>query len=180
MVVQGIQKTPLERVLAGFFSDSYRTQTCNLLIRSQMLYSIELRSQLPCGLFVFSSFVDSFLDAGLLTGEVAEVEDTCATHFTVLVHLDFVNERGLEREDSFDSDTTGNFPYGKGLRERIHALHLDDDTSEFLVALLVSFLDPVGHGDGVTGLELREFGCFAAGKSLLCYFDQIHNFKHRR
>ncbi len=26
-------------------SDSYRIQTCNLLIRSQMLYSVELRSQ---------------------------------------------------------------------------------------------------------------------------------------
>ena len=30
----------------GFLSDSNRTQTCNLLIRSQMLYSIELWSQL--------------------------------------------------------------------------------------------------------------------------------------
>ena len=78
-----------------FFSDSNRTQTCNLLIRSQMLYSIELWSQMPCGLFVFSSFVDSFLDAGLLTGQIAELEDTCATHFTVLVHFDAVNERGL-------------------------------------------------------------------------------------
>ena len=27
-----------------FFSDSCRIQTCNLLIRSQMLYSVELRS----------------------------------------------------------------------------------------------------------------------------------------
>ena len=26
-------------------SDSYRIQTCNLLIRSQMLYSVELRSR---------------------------------------------------------------------------------------------------------------------------------------
>ncbi len=60
-----------------------------------MLYSIELWSQVPCGLFFLSSFVDSFLDAGLLTGEVAEIEDACATHFTVLVHLDAVNERGL-------------------------------------------------------------------------------------
>ena len=28
------------------FCDSYRIQTCNLLIRSQMLYSVELRSQI--------------------------------------------------------------------------------------------------------------------------------------
>ena len=29
-----------------FFSDSYRIQTCNLLIRSQMLYSVELANRL--------------------------------------------------------------------------------------------------------------------------------------
>ena len=28
-----------------FFSDPHRIQTCNLLIRSQMLYSVELRSR---------------------------------------------------------------------------------------------------------------------------------------
>ena len=28
-----------------FSRDSYRIQTCNLLIRSQMLYSVELRSR---------------------------------------------------------------------------------------------------------------------------------------
>ena len=50
VVVHFNRKTPLELSLAGFFSDSNRTQTCNLLIRSQMLYSIELWSQLPCGL----------------------------------------------------------------------------------------------------------------------------------
>ena len=31
-------------VLELLYSDSYRIQTCNLLIRSQMLYSVELRS----------------------------------------------------------------------------------------------------------------------------------------
>ena len=148
-------KNPSEMLSKGFSRDSNRTQTCNLLIRSQMLYSIELWSQVPCGLFVFSSFVDSFLDASLLTGQVAEVEDTCATHFTVLVDLDLVDERGLEREDSLDTDTAGNLTDGKSLGERIHALHLDDDTAELLVALLVSFFDPVGHGDRVTSGRSR-------------------------
>lgn len=31
--------------LAIFLCDSYRIQTCNLLIRSQVLYSVELRSR---------------------------------------------------------------------------------------------------------------------------------------
>ena len=34
------RKSPQKRA----FGDSYRIQTCNLLIRSQMLYSVELRS----------------------------------------------------------------------------------------------------------------------------------------
>ncbi len=31
--------------MTAFFSDSHRIQTCNLLIRSQMLYSVELANQ---------------------------------------------------------------------------------------------------------------------------------------
>ena len=38
------------KALAIYLSDPYRIQTCNLLIRSQTLYSIELRDQF----FVFS------------------------------------------------------------------------------------------------------------------------------
>ena len=38
-------KNPSEMFSKGFYRDSYRIQTCNLLIRSQMLYSVELRSQ---------------------------------------------------------------------------------------------------------------------------------------
>ena len=33
---------PLCRYIASLFCDSHRIQTCNLLIRSQMLYSVEL------------------------------------------------------------------------------------------------------------------------------------------
>ncbi len=39
------------------FCDSYRIQTCNLLIRSQMLYSVELRSLL---LFAVAKVVKIF------------------------------------------------------------------------------------------------------------------------
>ena len=35
----------------NLLSDSYRIQTCNLLIRSQMLYSVELRSQKTLSLY---------------------------------------------------------------------------------------------------------------------------------
>ena len=45
-VVRKQKETPLEVSLGAFPGDSNRTQTCNLLIRSQMLYSIELWSRL--------------------------------------------------------------------------------------------------------------------------------------
>ena len=38
----------------SFVSDSYRIQTYNLLIRSQMLYSVELRSQVQNGIACLS------------------------------------------------------------------------------------------------------------------------------
>ncbi len=48
-VRQGLKKTSkynLDAEKISFICDSYRIQTCNLLIRSQMLYSVELRSHL--------------------------------------------------------------------------------------------------------------------------------------
>ena len=35
-------------MMNSFFCDSDRIQTCNLLIRSQMLYSVELRNHSIC------------------------------------------------------------------------------------------------------------------------------------
>ena len=45
--------------LKTFFCDSCRIQTCNLLIRSQMLYSVELRSRhyMFAALHIKGSFV---------------------------------------------------------------------------------------------------------------------------
>ena len=44
-VVQFQRKTAFQTSRMRFYSDSDRIQTCNLLIRSQMLYSVELRSR---------------------------------------------------------------------------------------------------------------------------------------
>ena len=40
------KKRPVEKQVAALFCDADRTQTCNLLIRSQMLYSIKLRRRI--------------------------------------------------------------------------------------------------------------------------------------
>ena len=171
-VVRKQKETPLEVSLG----DSNRTQTCNLLIRSQMLYSIELWSQLvgQLGLLIFSS-VDFLADAGLLTGEVAEVEDTGAANLAILVNLDAVNERALEGKNPLNTNATGHFADGESFGERVHTTDLDHDTAELLKSLLITFLNSVGHGDGVTGLELRVGSNFLILESLLCNLNQIHN-----
>ena len=50
------------------FGDSDRIQTCNLLIRSQMLYSVELRSRMQFPAILLSLYADLLLlDTSLLT-----------------------------------------------------------------------------------------------------------------
>ena len=138
-----------------------------------MLYSIELWShkQPALGRSMLLGRVLHhalrFLDAGLLTSEVAEVEDAGATDLTDFVEFNLVNRRGLVGEDSLDTDAVGNLADGGGLRVRGSATNLDHHATEALESLLVAFLDPVGHRDGVTGLELRVGSSFVLGERLL-------------
>ena len=119
---------------------------------------------------LFFCSVDFLADAGLLTGEVSEVEDAGAADLAVLVHLNAVNERGLVGENSLYTHATGNLADGEGFGERVHTTDLDDHTTELLESLLITFLDSVGNGDGITGLELRVGSGFVILESLLCNF----------
>ena len=62
----GVNKKEASRIMGCFLRDSCRIQTCNLLIRSQMLYSIELTNHSL--FFQFITGVTPFLncDAKLL------------------------------------------------------------------------------------------------------------------
>ena len=143
------------------FGDSHGIQTHNLLIRSQMLYSVELGSQvgerlLCCGSGDGGSLL--LLDPGFLAGQASQVEDTCATHLTDLVEFNRVDERGVVRENTLDSDSVRHFAYRKGLGNS-GAAFLEHDAAEFLdtflaFALCGILLDAIGDGDGVTGLEI--------------------------
>ena len=178
-VVQLIRKTASEILQMRFLSDSNRTQTCNLLIRSQMLYSIELWSQYVTGpepgvVLFGGGFLDDALglfDASLLAGELAEIEDACAADLTNFVDLDLVNERALVRENPFDSDAIGDLADGESPGIRGSTANLDDYSAEILKSVLVTFFDPVGNGDGVTGLECRIGGCFVLREGFLHQFN---------
>ena len=112
-----------------------------------------------------------FFDAGLLAGEIAEVEDAGPADLSYLVDFDAVDEGGLEGENPLDSDAAGNLADGESPGERGGATDLDAHASELLKSFLITFLDPVSHGDGVTGLELGELCCLSVIESLLCNLD---------
>ncbi len=141
-----------------------------------MLYSIELWSRLEgrWAAALFFCSVNLLADTCLLTGEVAEVEDTGAANLAELVDLDAVDERGLIGENPFYAHATGNLTHRESLGEGIHTTDLDHNATEFLKPFFISLFNPVGNGDGVTGLELREGSNFTALESLLCNFNQIH------
>ena len=107
------------------------------------------------------------LDAGLLSGEVAEVEDACATDFTDFVEFNAVDRGRFVREDPLDTDAVGNLADGEGLRVGGGSANLDHHATEALESVLLSFLDPVRHRHGVAGLELRVGGSFVLGERLL-------------
>ena len=109
------------------------------------------------------------LDPGLLAGEVPEVEDAGPADLTDLVDLDRLDGGELVREDSLDSDTAGNLADGESPGERGGTANLDDYALELLKSFLVTFLDPVGNGDGVTGLELREVGYILVRECFVYY-----------
>ena len=132
-----------------------------------MLYSVELGSQyrvpwlLGCGSGGDGSSL-FLLDPGFLAGQASQVEDTCTTYFTGFVEFNRVDERGVVRENTLDSDSVRHLADGERLGDT-STTFLDHDTAEFLDTLLavtlgVVFLDLVSHGDGV----LKSGYCFCS------------------
>ena len=148
-----------------------------------MLYSIELRSQYEPGRSPVSDlFGGSFLhntlglsDASLLTRKLAEIEDACPADLTYLVDLDLVDERAFVRENPFDTDAVGDLADSKCPGIRGSSTNLDNYSAEVLKSVLVTFFNPVSHGDSVAGLECRIGGCFVLREGILHQSNQIHN-----
>ena len=107
-------------------------------------------------LFFFFRCELLLLDAGLLTGQVAEIEDAGAADLTDFIHLDALDERRLVRENPLDANAAGDLTDGESTSMRGSATDLDDGTSELLEPVLVAFTNLIGHGDSVTGLESGE------------------------
>ena len=79
-------------------------------------------------------------DTGFLTGEVAQVEDTGATHGTALVDVYLLDERAGEGEDTLHSDAVRDLADSKGLSSSASTA-LQHNALEVLDSFFVTFFN---------------------------------------
>ncbi len=116
--------------------------------------------------------VFSFLDAGLLTYQIAEVIQAGATYFTALEHLNVFDIGRCKREDTLYTDAVADFANGEGFTGAF-AFDLNDITAEHLNTGLIAFDDLIAYGNVVTG---AEFGKFPLGQHLVLYKkNRVHD-----
>ena len=115
---------------------------------------------------------DLFLfDSGLLAGKFAQVVQLGAAHFTNLVHLNVVDSRRFQREDTFYTYSSRHLAYGETLLFTM-AGDFDDNAAIHLHAFLVAFNDTICYGNRVASLETGVL--LAGSKCFFCNFNQIH------
>ena len=103
-----------------------------------------------------------FFDASSFAREFPHVGDLVAADFTVLDHFDLGDRGGVDRESTFDTDTSGDLADGEALANTF-ALDLDNYALEDLNTLLVTLLDLVGDGNRVARLERRQLDATLEG-----------------
>lgn len=87
-----------------------------------------------------------------LSGKLTEVENSGSTNNTSLVHLDCMNVRRIERNDTFYAHVTRHFSNRKSLGSSC-SLNLDNNTFENLNTFFVSFFNFVVYANGITVLN---------------------------
>lgn len=113
----------------------------------------------------------TLFDTSLLAGEGAEVVELCATYFTVLVDGNRVDEGRFDGEDTLNADVVAHLADGETLLHTFTG-DADDNTAVLLDTFLVTFLDAVSYGDGVTGAEIGML--LAGSEGFFGNFNQIH------
>jgi hypothetical protein len=113
----------------------------------------------------------TLFDTGRLTGALTLVEDACATYFTTLVHLDFLQVRHVYGEDTLHADVARHFTDSKGFCYT-RAAALKHVAAEELRTRLFTFTNFVVHRNGITRLKAGELlGLYIL---FLDVFNQVH------
>src|SRR5512139_2857868 len=94
-------------------------------------------------------------DARLLPGNLAEVEQLRPADVALLLHLDLLEEGGVDRVGALHSHAVRLLADLEGGGDAV-PVEPDDDPLEILDALLLPLLDPREDADGVPHVELRE------------------------
>lgn len=96
-----------------------------------------------------------FLDTCVLRRQSSEVCQLSSSDFTAADNFDLIDDRGMNREGSLDTDTVGDLTYGKGCSDTAVA-SVNYNAFVNLNTCLVSFMDTYMNTYRVTGLELRN------------------------
>src|SRR5512139_1287341 len=94
-------------------------------------------------------------DARLLPGDLAEIEQLRPADVALLLHLDLLEEGGVDRVGALHSHAVRLLADLEGGGDAV-PVEPDDDPLEILDALLLPLLDPREDADGVPHGELRE------------------------
>src|SRR3990172_2672438 len=109
-------------------------------------------------------------DPGLLPGDLPEEEELRPADVALLLDLDLLDPRGVQREGPLDPHAVGFLPDLEGGGDRV-AVESDHDPLEVLDPLLLPFPDPEVHAHRVPRLELREI---AAQLRTLQFLEEMH------
>src|SRR3990172_7495762 len=109
-------------------------------------------------------------DPGLLPGDLPEEEELRPADVALLLDLDLLDPRGVQREGPLDPHAVGFLPDLEGGGDRV-AVESDHDPLEVLDPLLLPFPDPEVHAHRVPRLELRAI---AAQLRTLQFLEELH------
>ena len=102
------------------------------------------------------SLFSNLFDSGFLARKPSEIVNARTTHFTFLVHLNFLKCRHIYWKNTFNTNCARHFTNGKGLGSTASSA-LNYDAFEKLSTRFFTFFDFVVYGDGVTRRKFREF-----------------------
>jgi hypothetical protein len=105
-----------------------------------------------------------FAQASGFATQSAEIVELCAANVCGAEYVDFIDDLGVERENTLDALAEAHLADGEGwLRATAFG---DDGAFEGLGALFVAFLDADVNADGVAWSEAGNVGALGLGQQL--------------
>ena len=127
------------------------------------------KGSLAGNLLGFGSFIladDDFFESGALTGSLTEIVELMSSDLGMLQNFDGSDDRGVDEEVSFNTDT-GRFLSDDEGSAGTSAADGNDNAFEGLLSFLVVFTDDDHDSDSIAGSEIRNIVSDLSGGDLL-------------